>query len=169
VVRNKFVSNIGTNTAWQLNVRVIWHGLQHEWTLYLKISVKMNTWIPRKCRCRVMLTNGWSGNKLICRYAMNLLPFSLNTLHITVDACIHLDYVSVIFCRRFRRIARIDSSFRQVCLPAWTHSAPSRRIFKKFNISWFLEYLLRNDLYGYTVHLLQQTLYYPTNTHSVKT
>ena len=29
--------------------------------------------------------------------------------------------------------------------------------------------MLKNDLYGYTVHQLQQTIYYPTNAHNVKT
>ena len=53
--------------------------------------------------------------KLICRYAKNLRPIGLNTSHITVCICVHLDPVIVIICRHFRRIAIIDSSFRHVC------------------------------------------------------
>ena len=87
---------------------------------------------------------GGQEKKLICCYAMNLRSVILNTSHITLCACVHLDPVSVIFRWRFRRIAIIDSSFRHVRLPTWNNSAPSRRTFTKFGISGFLEDLLKD-------------------------
>jgi hypothetical protein len=144
VARNKFAPKTGTSTGGHLNVSIIWHGLRHDGTLYVQNKCEYEWLNSEQMAVTSHAKKGRSGKEVDLPLYYEFTPISLNTSHIKVCECPHLNPVSVILCTRLRRIARSDSSYRDVCLSTWKNTATSRGIFTKFDIWRFLENLLKN-------------------------
>lgn len=93
-VRNKFAPKTGTSTGGQLNVSIIQHGLRHDSTLYVQNKCEYECLNSEQMAVPSHAKKGRSGKRVDLPLYYEFAPISLNTSHIKVCACPHLDTVS---------------------------------------------------------------------------